>query len=70
MPSMSVTYPSNGEFSFNPKAVALRLALKYLFERACFSICTIDDCLKLTGCLPKAEVYKIMRVLHCVQLWI
>ena len=51
--------------TFNPKTTALKIALKKMFEDNHFSICTIDKCLTLTGCVPNGEVYRIMSTVHC-----
>lgn len=51
----------------NQKVVALKLALKKMFNEKHFSICVIDSCLKMTGCIPDTEVYKIMSAVHCVS---
>lgn len=52
---------------FNPKLIALKLALKKMFAGNHFSICTINECIKLTGVIPNSETLKIMHAVHCVN---
>jgi hypothetical protein len=52
---------------FNPTTAALKLALKRMFSQSYFDICTIDKCLKLTGSIPSADIYKVMNTVHCVH---
>ncbi len=46
---------------------AVMLALKKMFEGSHFSICTVDDCLKITGAIPPRKEYNALRALHCVD---
>jgi len=45
------------------------ISLKTMFASNHFSICTIDNIIKLTGCLPDPRDYQALRALHCVN-WI
>lgn len=49
------------------KQIALSTALKKLFTERSFSICAIDDCVKMMNVIPDREVYEIMRTVHCVN---
>ena len=49
------------------KNEACKIALIKLFKDNMFSICVIDNLLKLTNTIPDPEVYKILSVLHCVS---
>lgn len=49
------------------KKEACKIALNKLFKDNSFSICTIDNLLKLTNTIPDPEVYKILHVLHCAN---
>lgn len=53
--------------NFNPKIEALKVALKKLFKESHFSICTIDNLLKMMGKTPDPELYKIMQSIHCAD---
>lgn len=44
-----------------------KLALKRMMASGHFSICTVDEILKVTGGVPDAEDYKALRMLHCVD---
>lgn len=46
---------------------AAKLSLKRMMASGHFSICTIDEILKVTGGVPDAEDYKSLRMLHCVD---
>lgn len=52
---------------FDPNLEALKIALKNLFKRTSFSICTIDDLLKMRQIVPDREAYRIMHAVHCVD---
>jgi len=45
----------------------LKTAIKKLFDGGNFDICTIRELLKMTGCIPDAEIYNKMSALHCVN---
>lgn len=47
--------------------MALQTALKNLFDAGHFSICTIDNMLKVTRTVPNGRVYQSLRLLHCVD---
>jgi hypothetical protein len=42
-------------------------ALKRMFESDYFSICTIDKCVKVIGCVPDKRDYDALSALHCVH---
>ena len=42
------------------------VALKRMFTGGYFSICVIDACIKIIGCIPPRDVYNALSVLHCV----
>lgn len=42
-------------------------ALKKLFRKNYFDICSVDSLLKLTGCIPDADTYRGLHALHCVD---
>ena len=45
----------------------MTVALKKMFTSSHFSICTIDNCLKLSGIIPDKKIYDTMRPLHCID---
>lgn len=47
--------------------LTVEAALKKMFEGSHFSICTIDICLKITGCIPETRAYNALHALHCVH---
>lgn len=49
------------------QAMAARVALKKMAQDGYFSICTIDNILKMSGGVPEARDYQILRTLHCVN---
>lgn len=52
----------------NPKEETVKVALKKLFkEDGHFSICAIDNLLKVTGTIPDPETYKMLNAVHCVN---
>lgn len=46
---------------------AARAAIAKMFESGHFSICTIDQILKMTGGIPPKHEYEVLRTLHCVE---
>lgn len=44
-----------------------RAAIAAMFERGHFSICTIDNILKMTGGIPSKREYDMLRCLHCMD---
>lgn len=46
---------------------AAKAALKKMFDGSYFDICTIDQILRMSGGIPPAKEYKILRTLHCVN---
>lgn len=45
----------------------IETALRKMLEQGHFSICTIDNILKLTGGVPNKDDYNHLHVLHCVS---
>jgi len=45
----------------------IRTLVKKLLTENHFSICTVDELLRLTGGVPPAREYQILRALHCVN---
>ena len=46
---------------------AARAALKKMFSEGFFSICVVDQILKITRGVPSKEDYDTLRLLHCVH---
>lgn len=44
-----------------------KLALKRMHEGGHFSICVVDQILKMTGGVPQQADYEALRLLHCVD---
>lgn len=44
-----------------------RTAIDEMFRGGHFSICVIDNILKLTGGVPRGQDYDTLRLLHCVD---
>ena len=49
------------------QAECCKMALKKMMASGHFSICTVDEILKLTGGVPTTEDYQTLRMLHCVD---
>jgi len=50
------------------KSATVKAALLDMFKnKNHFSICTIDNCLKVANIIPDAEVYKCLSALHCMN---
>ena len=50
------------------KEKIIKLALTDMFKnKDCFSICTIDNCLKVADAIPDGEIYNMLHVLHCIK---
>jgi hypothetical protein len=47
--------------------LAAQTALKHMLAGSHFSICTIDQILKVTGGVPNADDYETLRLLHCIH---
>lgn len=45
----------------------IRTAVEEMFRKGHFSICTIDQCLKITGGVPDRKAYDMLHALHCVE---
>ena len=46
---------------------AATIALKKMFEGKHFSICDLDNLIKLIGCIPNKKDYDALHCLHCVE---
>jgi hypothetical protein len=46
---------------------AARAAVNKMLSQGHFSICTIDQILRMTGGVPPKREYEILRTLHCVD---
>lgn len=46
---------------------AAKQSLKAMFAKGHFSICAVDEILKMTGGVPEAADYSALRMLHCVD---
>lgn len=46
---------------------ACKHALAKMMSGGHFSICTVDEILKVTGGVPTKEDYEALRLLHCVN---
>jgi len=46
---------------------AAETALRKMLKDGHFSICTVDNILKMTNVVPNARAYQILRLLHCVN---
>lgn len=49
------------------QAEVCRAALKEMFANGHFSICVVDQILKMTGGVPEAQDYEALRALHCLD---
>lgn len=47
--------------------LAAETALRKMVKQGHFSICTVDEILKMTGGVPDARTYQVLRLLHCVN---
>lgn len=43
------------------------IVLKNMFQGSYFSICTIDKCLEITGCIPEKHEHDCLATLHCIN---
>lgn len=48
------------------EAQVIGATLRNMFQNSSFSICAVDNCLKIAGITPTAPEYKMLRALHCV----
>jgi hypothetical protein len=46
---------------------AVMVALKKMFTGTHFDICTVDNCLKITGAIPPRKDYDALHAIHCVH---
>lgn len=47
--------------------LAAKAALKDMTQSGHFSICTIDNILKMSGGVPASADYQVLRTLHCIS---
>jgi len=47
--------------------LAAQAALNKMFRGGYFSICTLDDVLKMGSIIPDRKAYAILHTLHCVD---
>lgn len=45
----------------------IETAMRHMFDRGWFDVCTIDNIVKMRGCHPDPEAYKRLHLLHCVH---
>ena len=45
----------------------ITIALREMFEGSHFSICTVDQCLKIANVVPPAKEHDALAALHCVH---
>ena len=51
------------------QSTVVKTALLNMFKHNhCFSICVIDNCLKLTKIVPNVDTYNALSALHCIHL--
>ncbi len=46
---------------------AAKTALRHMFEKEYYDICTVDKLIKMTGCHPDRNDYQALSALHCVH---
>lgn len=46
---------------------AVLISIKNMFMGGHFSICTVDKCLAITGCIPPRADYNALNAVHCVN---
>ncbi len=51
----------------NAKEQTVKIALKKLFNQNSFSICTVDELLKITNTIPDKATYQLLHAMHCVN---
>lgn len=49
------------------KVMAIEAALKTLFAKSYFSICTVDSIIKTLNLKPDSDRYNELHLLHCVD---
>lgn len=49
------------------QTAAAKTALKHMFEKDYYDICTVDKLIKMTGCHPDRKDYQALNALHCVH---
>lgn len=49
------------------QTLAANVALNKMLKQSHFSICTIDDIIKVSGAIPDNYAYGILKLLHCVN---
>ena len=49
------------------KKEAIRIALREMFRKGSFSICTVDTCLEIANIPIPRDEYETLRALHCID---
>ena len=49
------------------KIKSVSLIIQKMFDSHRFSICDIDNCLKISRIIPNKDVYNTLNALHCVH---
>lgn len=47
--------------------LAVQASLRQMVKQGHFSICAIDEILRLTNVIPRKDSYQLLRTLHCVH---
>jgi hypothetical protein len=47
--------------------MAINCAIRDMMRKGYFSICVIDQILKMTGGIPDKRDYEVLRLLHCIN---
>lgn len=64
--SPTASWPNVAHLSETKQLVAQQ-AISRLFTDSHFSVCKLDDVIKLTGAQRDSEAYRLLRALHCVN---
>lgn len=65
-PSQPASWPSVAHLPETKQLVAQQ-AISRLFTDSHFSVCRLDEVIKLTGAQRDSEAYRLLRALHCVN---
>lgn len=66
LPSQPASWPSVAHLPETKQLVAQQ-AISRLFTERHFSICALDEVIKLTGAQRDSEAYRLLHTLHCVN---
>lgn len=47
--------------------LVIATAMRTMFEKPYFDICTVDQCLKVAGVVAPRKTYERLRALHCIS---